>query len=54
MRSGNALALALLILRILTFAQVRKDPPNAVAGIPVNYDEAKVGNYVLPDPLDSE
>jgi hypothetical protein len=22
-----------------------------VAGIPVNYDEAKVGTYTLPDPL---
>ena len=26
-------------------------PPKEVAGIPVNYDEAKVGTYVLPDPL---
>ena len=26
-------------------------PPDVVAGIPVNYDEAKVGNYTLPDPL---
>jgi hypothetical protein len=26
-------------------------PPSAVAGIPVNYDEAKVGSYTLPDPL---
>jgi hypothetical protein len=26
-------------------------PPNVVAGIPVNYDEAKVGTYKLPDPL---
>jgi len=26
-------------------------PPAAVAGIPVNYDEAKVGTYTLPDPL---
>ena len=25
--------------------------PNVVAGIPVNYDESKVGDYVLPDPL---
>jgi hypothetical protein len=25
--------------------------PDVVAGIPVNYDEAKVGNYKLPDPL---
>src|ERR1700722_9746003 len=26
-------------------------PPTVVAGIPVNYDEALVGNYTLPDPL---
>ena len=26
-------------------------PPSIVAGIPVNYDEAKVGTYTLPDPL---
>jgi hypothetical protein len=29
-------------------------PPNVVAGIPVNYDEAKVGTYVLPDALKLE
>ena len=26
-------------------------PPQIVAGIPVNYDESKVGTYTLPDPL---
>ncbi|MEO8562485.1 MAG: acetylxylan esterase [bacterium] len=26
-------------------------PPAVVAGIPVNYDESKVGSYTLPDPL---
>src|SRR5205085_9728509 len=26
-------------------------PPAVVAGIPVNYDEALVGSYTLPDPL---
>jgi len=26
-------------------------PPKEVAGIPVNYDEAKVASYTLPDPL---
>ena len=26
-------------------------PPAIVAGIPANYDEAKVGTYALPDPL---
>src|SRR5215470_3196981 len=25
--------------------------PREVAGIPVNYDESKVGTYTLPDPL---
>jgi hypothetical protein len=33
---------------------VSKTPPNKpedVAGIPVNYDESKVGTYTLPDPL---
>jgi hypothetical protein len=28
-----------------------KASPDVVAGIPVNYDEAKVGTYVLPEPL---
>ena len=28
-----------------------KPAPDVVAGIPVNYDEAKVGTYTLPDPL---
>jgi hypothetical protein len=28
-----------------------KAPSNMIAGIPVNYDESKVGTYVLPDPL---
>ncbi len=32
-------------------AQQGNAPPAAVAGIPVNYDEAKVGTYTLPDPL---
>src|SRR6516225_11309918 len=25
--------------------------PREVAGIPVNYDESKVGTYTLPDPM---
>lgn len=29
----------------------QKAPPDTVAGIPVNYDESKVGTYTLPDPL---
>lgn len=28
-----------------------QNAPELVAGIPVNYDEAKVGTYTLPDPL---
>ena len=31
--------------------QPKTEPPKVVAGIPVNYDEAQVGNYKLPDPL---
>jgi hypothetical protein len=41
----------MLICSVMIFAQARQDAPDAVAGIPVNYDEAKVGKYVLPDPL---
>jgi hypothetical protein len=32
-------------------AQPVKPPPAEVAGIPVNYNEAKAGTYTLPDPL---
>jgi hypothetical protein len=32
-------------------AQTTTEPPKVVAGIPVNYDEAQVGTYTLPDPL---
>jgi len=32
-------------------AQNTNAPPSVVAGIPVNYDEAQVGTYTLPDPL---
>lgn len=36
----------------LTAAALAQPPgPAVVAGIPVNYDEAKVGNHPLPDPL---
>ena len=31
--------------------QADRPPAAVVAGIPVNYDEAKVGTYTLPDPL---
>jgi hypothetical protein len=32
-------------------AQIADSPDEAVAGIPVNYTEAEVGQYTLPDPL---
>ena len=32
-------------------APAQPAPPAVVAGIPVNYDESKVGTYTLPDPL---
>ncbi|MGA2329330.1 MAG: acetylxylan esterase [Bryobacteraceae bacterium] len=32
-------------------AQADRAPATVVAGIPVNYDEAKVGTYTLPNPL---
>ena len=32
-------------------APAQQAPPSVVAGIPVNYDETKVGTYTLPDPL---
>jgi hypothetical protein len=34
-----------------TPARARAGSPDVVAGIPVNYDESKVGTYMLPDPL---
>jgi hypothetical protein len=40
-----------LMLRAQTPPPTPKPSPNVVAGIPVNYDEAKVGTYSLPDPL---
>ena len=29
----------------------RSDPPPGYKSIPINYDESKVRNYILPDPL---
>jgi len=45
------LAASLLFSPILISAQARQDAPDSIAGIPVNYDEAKAGDYVLPDAL---
>ena len=47
--TGSALALAQN-----TPAPTAPPPPNSpenVAGIPVNYDQSKVGEYALPDAL---
>src|SRR5579864_8841994 len=48
--------LAGLLTCCLTFGQApapkkATTPPSEVAGIPVNYDEAKVGSYTLPNLL---
>ncbi|HEX4949007.1 MAG TPA: acetylxylan esterase [Blastocatellia bacterium] len=43
--------IALLFLACAVNAQTQNAPRSEVAGIPVNYDEAKVVNYTLPDPL---
>src|SRR5579875_309874 len=42
---------AILISATCLPAQTQPAPPKEVAGIPVNYDEAQVGHYTLPDPL---
>jgi hypothetical protein len=41
----------LVLVARTAIAQAPATPPAVVAGIPVNYDEAKVGTYTLPDPL---
>src|SRR5436309_2471469 len=46
----RSIALALLCC-CTARAQAAQSPPAVVAGIPVNYDEARVGTYTLPDPL---
>src|ERR1035438_10693919 len=48
-------SLRIFVLAILAvgaaMGQADRPPAAVVAGIPVNYDEAKVGTYTLPDPL---
>jgi hypothetical protein len=51
MRSKYSFAVSKLLCSVLMFAQARNDAPGAVAGIAVNYDEAKAGNYELPNAL---
>lgn len=47
--SRSVILVASILLASSTYCQ--NPPPSVVAGIPVNYDEAKVGTYTLPDPL---
>jgi len=42
---------AMILSAGAAMAQADKPPAAVVAGIPVNYDEARVGAYTLPDPL---
>jgi len=38
-----------LLCSMAVISQQASKPPDVVAGIPVNYDESKVGTYTLPD-----
>ncbi|MBO0857843.1 MAG: acetylxylan esterase [Chloracidobacterium sp.] len=51
--SGKIIAVltSALLLSACAAAQAQNAPRAEVAGIPVNYDESRVGNYTLPDPL---
>ena len=57
MKFCDALLCCVLVLPLLSSkAQTPAPPtpspaPTVIADIPVNYDEAKVGTYTLPDPL---
>jgi hypothetical protein len=51
MRTRFSLLIATLLCTVLAVAQVPANPPETVAGIPVNYAETKVGDYVLPNAL---
>jgi hypothetical protein len=51
MSSPYRWSIALVICACAAMAQTEKAPASVVAGIPVNYDEALVGTYTLPDPL---
>ena len=46
-----SLATALVLSISVASQQTQNAPPKEVAGIPVNYDEIKVGTYTLSDPL---
>src|SRR2546428_4228053 len=44
-------AFALLLSACAAHGQTQNAPRTEVAGIPVNYDESRVGSYTLPNPL---
>jgi hypothetical protein len=51
-RHGNLLAVSILLLgSAAAQAQIADTPDESVANIPVNYTEAKAGQYTLPDAL---
>ncbi|MEX2600739.1 MAG: hypothetical protein WD355_03765 [Balneolaceae bacterium] len=51
-RQTSLLALLALCSGVLIAGPANaRQAPDEVAGIPVNYDEAQVGSYTLPDPL---
>jgi len=47
----NGLIALLFVMFLLASVLAQNAPPTNVAGIPVNYDEAQVGTFTLPDPL---
>ncbi|MCA9734843.1 acetylxylan esterase [candidate division KSB1 bacterium] len=55
MRNRTFFHLFLLVVLFLVsstvFSQITDFPPDTVVGVPVNYTEAHVGKYTLPDPL---
>lgn len=46
-----SIVVVLLLFPLASNGQRSNAPRSVVAGIPVNYEEDKVGNYTLPDPL---
>ncbi len=54
MRPMVKVVLPMLLLFTYVTGYGQPDPNQRVAGLPVNYDEAKVGTYILPDPLITE
>jgi len=55
MNKQNYLFVAVFITIVsgysISSGQIIDSPSDTIAGIPVNYTEAKVGSYMLPDPL---